>query len=190
MHITLTANQLAGRATGALFFTGFGTLWFALALYVRQSLNAITICAVAGGALLLLAAASVLYRQARSFPRVADDPAIGRAFGRVNAIQWIAVFVVAFSFARLHMDAYVLSAITAITGLHMFPLARLFRYPQHYVTGVLLTGWAIASIFVAPAERLQGVTALGTGTILWFSAAVTLALAFRAALSSRRALVA
>ena len=174
MHITLTANQLAGRATGALFFTGFGTLWFALALYVRQSLNAVTICAVAGGALLLLAAASVLYRQARSFPRVADDPAIGRAFGRVNAIQWIAVFVVAFSFARLHM----------------FPLARLFRYPQHYVTGVLLTGWAIASIFVAPAERLQGVTALGTGTILWFSAAVTLALAFRAALSSRRALVA
>ena len=189
MHTTLTANQLSGRATGALFFTGFGALWLILAHYVRQSLNATTLCAVATGTLLLLAGSSALFRQARCFPRVPDDPAIGRVFGRINAVQWIAVFVVAFSFARLHIDAYVLSAITAIVGLHMFPLARLFRYPMHHITGALLVGWAAVSIFVAPASHLQGITALGIGIILWLSAAVTLALAYRAVLRSRRDLV-
>jgi hypothetical protein len=190
MHTTLTANQLSGRATGSLFFVGFGALWLILAFYVRQSLSAITICAVTTGTLLLLAGSSALFRHARRFPRVPDDPAIGRAFGRINAVQWIAVFVLAFSFARLHIDAYVLSAITAIIGLHMFPLARLFRYPMHHITGAVLVGWAAVSIFVAPAGHLQGVTALGTGIILWLSSAATLALAYRVALSSQRDLVA
>jgi hypothetical protein len=86
---------------------------------------------------------------------------------------------VAFSFARLHIDAYVMSAITAIVGLHMFPLARLFRYPLHYATGTVLVAWAGASVLVLPVEEMQGLTALGTGIILWLSAAVTLTIAIR-----------
>jgi hypothetical protein len=112
---------------------------------------------------------------------VPDDPGRGRAFGWINAIQWTAVFIVAFSFAKLHIDAYVISAITAIIGLHMFPLARLFRYPLHYATGAVLVAWAAASAILAPVEQMQGTAALGTGIILWLSAAVTLAVAVHAA---------
>jgi hypothetical protein len=74
----------------------------------------------------------------------------------------------------------VISAITAIVGLHMFPLARVFRYPLHYVTGSALVGWAAASALLFPKDEMQGSTALGTGLILWLSALVTLALAMRA----------
>jgi hypothetical protein len=63
----------------------------------------------------------------------------------------------------------------------MFPLARLFRYPMHHVTGAVLVAWSLVSIPLVPAEHLQGVAALGTGMILWMSAAVTLVLALRAA---------
>jgi hypothetical protein len=59
----------------------------------------------------------------------------------------------------------------------MFPLAKLFRYPMHYVTGAALVAWASASVLLIPAEQLQGVTALGTGILLWVSAAITLAMA-------------
>jgi hypothetical protein len=63
----------------------------------------------------------------------------------------------------------------------MFPLGRIFRYPAHYRAGAILLAWAVASVVFVPVADLQSIAALGTGTILWLSAAVTLTLAFRAA---------
>jgi hypothetical protein len=176
-----TANQLSGRAIGALFFAGFGAIWLALSLYALERLGVATLGALSLGLVVLVVAALYLLREAKRWPRVPDDPAIGRAFGWVNVIQWIAIGVAVFLCSRMHLDAYVMSAITAIVGLHMFPLARLFRYTPHYVTGAALVAWSVASVLLAPVEALQGVAALGTGTILWLSAAVSLAIGLHAA---------
>jgi hypothetical protein len=181
MKYAQTANQLSGRAIGSFFFAGFGGLWLILSLYVREVLNLETVASVLLGMALLISAAVALLREAKRWPRVPDDPAVGRAFGWINAIQWTAVAAVGFSFAKLHIDAYVMSAITAIVGLHMFPLARLFRYPLHHATGALLVLWAAASALIVPVEHLQGIAAFGTGLILWLSAAVTLVIAMQAA---------
>jgi hypothetical protein len=179
-----TANQLSGRATGALFFAGFGALWIALALYALERLNAATVAGLLLGLAILVLAALSLQRAAKRWPRQPDDPAIGRAFAWINAAEWGAVFIVATALHRLHQDAYVMCAITAIVGLHMFPLARLFRYAPHYWSGAVLVVWAAASAVLVPYEHLQGITALGTGVILWINAAVTLALAIPAARQS------
>jgi hypothetical protein len=183
----ITSNQLKGRATGALFFTGFGTIWLTLALYLRQSLNVAAMVAISVGLMALLTAIAWLFSLAGRFPKVATDPATGKAFNRINALQWVAVAVIAFLFGRLHWDAYVISAITAIVGIHLFPLARLFRYPMHYVTGGLLVLWAAVSVLAFPVDQMQGSTAIGTGLILWLSATTTLALALTLALKSRSA---
>ncbi|MGD0831150.1 MAG: hypothetical protein ABR907_09425 [Terracidiphilus sp.] len=175
------ANQLSGRGTGAIFFAAFGALWFFLSLYARQQLNAASVSGVVLGLALLILAATKLIRAAKHLPRVPDDAAMGRAFAWINAAQWVAIGIVAFAFARLHIDAYVLSAITAIIGLHMFPLARLFRYAPHYATGTVLVAWAAASALLLPVDTMQGTTALGTGIILWASATVTLVLAYQGA---------
>ena len=188
METTVTANQLSGRAIGSIFFSGFGALWLILGLYIRQSFSGAGIAGAALGLTILLSMAFALMRQANRFPLVEDDPARSRAFNRINIIQWVAIGIVAFSFARLHIDAYVLSAITAIVGLHLFPLARLFRYPMHYVTGAVLTLWGIGTATLLPAEHLQSTTAFGTGTILWVSALVTLALGFSAARSGKHSM--
>jgi len=178
MLTTITANQIQGRAIGALFFTCFGGLWFLLALAASGQLNASSASALAVGTGLLALVCILLRRKGGHFRREEEDPAVQRAFGRVNAIQWIAIFVVAFVFGRLHWDAYTPSAVTAIVGLHMFPLARLFRYPLHYLNGAVLVAWALASIFVAPVAELQSTTAAGTGSLLWISAVITLAVTF------------
>jgi hypothetical protein len=175
-----TANQLTGRAIGVVFFACFGTGWIFLGLAEKQLINAVSASSTVAGMVVLLVTAAVLMRMAKRWPRVPDDPAVGRVFGWVNAIQWVAVFIVAFSFARFHIDAYINSAITAIVGLHMFPLARLFRYPLHYVTGGLMVAWAVASGLLVPVAEMQGTAALGTGLILWSSAVVTLVLALHA----------
>jgi hypothetical protein len=173
----ITANQIQGRAIGATFFAVFGTAWVILGLYAKQILNPGT-----GGwagmiLLVLLSTAIWLFRQGHRFTRTPEDPGRGRAFMAINAIQWIAVGIAGFTFARLHLDSYVICAITAIIGLHMFPLARLFRYPMHVVSGSVLVAWAALSALLVPADHLQGTAAIGTGIILILSAYVTLALA-------------
>ncbi len=172
-----TANQLRGRAIGASFFACFGTGWIFLALAAKQRINAATATGAVAGMLVLLFAAAYLMRQARLWPQVADDPGRGRAFAWVNGIQWTAIAIIVFSFARFHLDAYTTSAIAAVIGLHLFPLARLFRYRLHYLTGAALVAWAVASAAFVPVAEMQGTTALGTGGILWASATVTLGLA-------------
>jgi len=179
-----TENQLSGRAIGVLFFAGFGALWLALGLYAQERLRTATVSGVLLGLAVLVLAALYQLREAKRWPRVPEDPAVSRTFIRVNVVQWIAVAVVAFTFAELHIEAFVISAITAVVGLHMFPLARLFRYPPHYVAGAVLVAWAAASAVFLPVDRMQGIAALGTGAILWSSAAVNLALAFLAARQS------
>jgi len=175
----LTANRIGGRAIGALFFTGFGAIWLLVGLYAKERLSTTPVSLVACGTAALASGAFFLLRRAKELPRMPEDPAIMRVFKRINIIQWTAVAVVAIAFAHFGLSAYVASAITAIVGLHMFPLARLFRYPQHHLTGAALVGWAAASVLLFPKDEMQGPTALGTGAILWLSALVTLALATR-----------
>jgi len=177
MQTSPTANQLQGRSIGATFFACFGAFWILLALYIKEVMNVGSVTWLGMILLVLLTTAVWLYRQASRFPKTPEDPARGRTFMRINAIQWIAVSIVAFSFARLHLDAFVMCAITAIVGLHLFPLARLFRYPMHYVTGSALVTWAALSSSLVPVEHLQGISAMGTGIILIVSAWTTLILA-------------
>ena len=148
-----------------------------LGLYAGEQLGVASILMVAGCTTLLLAGAAYVARTAERFPRVAKDPAQGRAFALVNVVQWVAGGIVAVSLARLHLDHYVVNAIAAIVGLHFLPLGGIFRYAPHYITGAAMVAWAVIAVWILPAEHLQAVTAMGTGLLLWLSAAATLGLA-------------
>jgi len=179
-----SAEAVRGRATGVLFLSAFGALWLILGLAARSWLSAWTGVAVALGLAVLAGSALGLSRRARTLPPTSLPPEeqrrIGRVFARVNAVQWVAIFAVAFVLGRLHLDAYIPAAVTLVVGLHFFPLARAFRNPQHDLTGTVLVLWALGCLAVASRETLQSTTALGTGAILWTSAASTLGRAFRA----------
>ena len=184
MTQTITAYQLQGRAVGALMFTGFGALWLVLSLYAREQMNAISLSGIALIASGLVLAAVHLMRHSKHLPREPEDPRIMKVFHRVNATQWVVCFVLATLLGRLHHDVYIVPMIACIVGLHLFPLARLFRYPMHYVTGTAMVLWAVGAMIIVPADHVQGITALGAGVILWLSAATTLALALDTARKS------
>jgi hypothetical protein len=183
-----TANQLCGRATHTIFFAGFGALWLTLGCGAMHILGVAAASVIALGLTVLILAALPLFRLAKQWPRIADDPAVGRARNGINVVLGLAIALVSFAMSRLNLDAYLPSALTAIAGLHKFSLARLFRYSSYYTAGAMLLVWAVASIIFLTVEDLQGIAALGTGVILWLNAATTLAIAWRNARQSRAAL--
>jgi len=142
-----SVEALRGRATGVLFLSGFGGLWFLLGLAASQRLSLPTACALAAGLAALVAGAVLLRRRSAALPPTRLDPEeqrrAGRTFGRVNAAQWAAIVL-----GRLHLDAYTPAAVTVVVGLHFFPLARLFRSPQHHVTGAALVLWGAVCLLL------------------------------------------
>ena len=79
-----------------------------------------------------------------------------------------------------HLQLFIVPAIATIVGLHLFPLARVFHYPLHYVTGALLLLWSAGVVLALPQEKLPSVGALGTAAILLVNAAYTPTIATRA----------
>lgn len=181
MHAEITANQFRGRAVGAYFLAGFGALWMLLSLYVWEDLTPLPVLAIASGACLLALAGLMLMRVARRFPLAPEDPRVRRAFRTVNAAQWIVIFAVCSLLNRFGLGIYTPTAVALIVGAHFFPLARLFRYPLHHVTGAAMIAWAGGAAVLAPKQSVQGITAAGAGLTLWIMAAVSLTLSFRAA---------
>src|SRR6185295_7827595 len=63
-----SVEALRGRATGVLFLSGFGALWFLLGLAASQRLSLPTACALAAGLAALVAGAVLLRRRSAALP--------------------------------------------------------------------------------------------------------------------------
>ncbi len=107
---------------------------------------------------------------------IPENPTHGRAFGWINALQWIAIFIVVQILTRLHLDAYTVSAIAGIVGFHFFPLAKLFKNRMHYVTGSAMVFVGCGHGRSGAARTDAGQCGHGRRLILWASAAITLAM--------------
>ncbi|MCO5979013.1 hypothetical protein [Ideonella oryzae] len=165
----------AGRAIGAMFFSVFGGLWIVLGLAIAFAHPPVWVWLLpALPALALLGRALSVHRRHRDALAAleAQPEAKQRAkrFHWINGGQWIAIFVLGNALKWLGLGAWFIPMVIAVVGLHFLPLARLFRYPPHQ-----LTGWAlIALAILAPLATGRPDNAwgpLGTGLILWASAA-------------------
>ena len=179
-HASSSLQAVSGRATGVLFFAGFGALWLCAGL---SSIHLLTwprlALAVALPAVFLLAPAIWLLKTLPAAPadenRSAEEQRISRVFGRVNAAQWIGIVLVVVLLNVLHRPELIVPAVALIVGLHLFPLAGLFRYKPHYVTGTALVLWAvIAPLRFNTAATISAAAALGAAAILLSSAAFNL----------------
>lgn len=181
-----TTYQLAGRATGAIFFTLFGAAWLSLGLVGMQHLTLLTEAGVVLGALSLLLVSAWVLQRAKQVPTAAVSPEEaarkkrhGRVFAWVNAAQWGTIFLLVWLLPRLGYGQDVVPAMVIVVGLHLFPLARLFANPVHHLTGGALVAWALGCLLLGQQPGLQAQAALGAGGILWVSAAYALWLAVR-----------
>lgn len=164
----------AGRAIGAMFFSAFGGIWLGLwakSEYADSFLALLVVVSMT--AMLFTAALRVYKRNSVARKAVAHTPESrrkSRLFNLVNVGQWAAIFVVAIALSRTGHEKWILPSVVFIVGLHFFPLARLFTYRPHYVTGAALILLAVVYPLLARDGPDSAVGALGTGLILWLSA--------------------
>ncbi|MGI4854488.1 MAG: DUF7010 family protein [Janthinobacterium lividum] len=182
--VELSRGAVSGRATGALFFLGFGTVWMFVGLKQTHHASRVAVVAFALVSLLLLVLTVLLMRSARNLPAgntsAEEEAKVQRMFNAVNIIQWVSVAAAILVLNMLRMPEYIVPAIAVIVGLHLFPLATAFQYRQHYLTGTLLVLLPLACLLLLPRERVSGVCASGVAAVLMASATATLLRTFAA----------
>lgn len=163
-----------GRAIGAMFFSAFGGAWLALWGYSEFTPALLVLCLVAVLTLGLLAVSYRVYRRNAAALRADGETPEGRRksrlFNIINASQWVAIFLLGNLLASLDLRQFVLPLIILIVGIHFLPLARLFGYRPHYVTGLALIMLALAYPLLSIEGAQSGNGAFGAGIILWASA--------------------
>ena len=161
-------------ATGSLFLAVFGTAWLCAGSLVAFGVSIpVLACIVAGGTGIVLMALRQLRIHRPALAAQAETPErkrIERSFNRVNTAQWVSLVVVCGALATTGHGPWIPPAIMLVVGLHFFPLAVLFNYRWHHVTGAALVLLAITYPLLAPRGPESPIGLAGAGLILWASA--------------------
>ena len=165
----------ANRAIGAMFFCLFGGAW--LALWAHEVFVPPLAAYALIGCITLVFFYVVLRVYKLHAPALTAEPETqekrrqSRNFHIVNTGQWVLLLIVANVLANIGLASWIIPAAILIIGAHFIPLARLFDYPPHYLTGAAMMLLAVAYPLIAPAGASNSVGRLGAGLILWTSAA-------------------
>jgi Ca2+/Na+ antiporter len=169
------ARRAVSRCYGALFFSVFGGVWLLLAVYAFGRLSIPAACAIAVAIVLFVMAAMRLQRRGKAAGENAvpeeEQKRNDRMFGIVNAVTWIAVFLVFQIFPRIGYPDLIFPAFALIVGLHFFPMPPLYRHRANLVTGACISLWAILCTLLFHGDNRIAFVAAGAGVILWVSAA-------------------
>jgi hypothetical protein len=166
--------QLAGRATGAMFFAAFGAVWLEGWARSAQAGAGAAVGIVLAAALLLAAAWRQRRRYAPALAQLRDTPERHRAeriFRLVNSGQWILIVGLALVFANTGLGKWIVPMTIFVIGLHFVPLAHVFRNGPHYATGAALMALAVLYPLLARGGPTDPAGFAGAGAILWLSAA-------------------
>lgn len=168
------SSAKAGRAIGAMFFSVFGAAWLVV--------WCVSVYGADPGILVLIAVVTIIifYASLRQFRRnrtahaaeasSPEDKRSSRIFNIVNASQWILIFIVATVLSNVGHKEWIIPSIILIVGIHFLPLAWLFKYSRHYITGAAMILLAVIYPLVSSNGPENPVGCLGAGIILWISA--------------------
>ena len=175
-----TTAQLRGMAIGAAILTLFGLAWALAALLNWPAHPRWSIALSLSIAAALIVAA--VFRALNPGGRPAADPekaaAAGRRsgmwFGIIFTLEGVFIAIAAVLLGSYHLADWIPVATAFIVGIHFLPLARLFRVPLYYATGVLASIAAAASFAIADPVARVVTLGLAMAAILWLTAAYVL----------------
>lgn len=169
MHTRREGSRPAG-----LVMAGFGTLWW---LFGTAGMPGGWVAVTVGGGLIIGIVLFVLaLRQLSGVGEQAGfEPNVRRHFMLINLGQAAGIALVITVANLAGEPAWIPALIATVVGVHFLPLARLFRWPQHWwIAGFMITmgvtGFALA-LSGTDLNTVLVVVCPGCAGILWASAA-------------------
>ena len=145
-----------GLAIGTLWLIVAGTAFGTVSLFMIGTLFARAVLlfeTTAGVALCILAIRAII--KVKRLPGdarlpVSERRVTGRRFGRIVALEFLAIFVVngVVSFAQ-HFEL-IAPLDLIIVGIHFLPLAKLFNVPRYSALGVMFCATCVATLSIVP----------------------------------------
>jgi hypothetical protein len=162
---------MAGRGVGISVLALFGALWMFNALKFDGAPNWAFYASFAATAGLLLAGiARIISDRKSGVPPQSRATRMG--FFVVLALEVAVIFAAVWLLQKRHLEKYILPAISAIVGLHFLPLAKIFRAPLYYATGLaMVAATAAAVVWLKGAQQIICI-GYSAGAILWLSALI------------------
>jgi hypothetical protein len=103
-----------------------------------------------------------------------SDRPMGRQFGVVLALEWMAILGVVVALARIRRSELILSAIAVIVGLHFLALGRIFSTPAFYLTAIAMVLSALGAFAIRDTTLRRAATCIACGLALWLTSAFLL----------------
>jgi hypothetical protein len=158
-----------------MIFAVFGAAWLEGWCWFAQRGQPVLYVLVAAAAAVIFAIAWRVYRRNRvTGPATRESPQerlAGRAFTFINAAQWIAIIVGINFLNNAGLGRWDVPWAILVVGLHFLALIPVFHRKSHAATGAALIALAVAYPLLAAGGPDNPVGLLGTGLILWASAA-------------------
>jgi hypothetical protein len=161
----------------ALILALFSAAWFS---WGQPDASGALTTALASGSCVALAVAVWGACRFFSAPRgdgAPRDPAVGRRYGIIVAIEFAAIGLGAAVLGASGASAYIPVWACGVVGLHFVALASLFRMPALRALGAVVSAVAVAGLLVGVSSDANpaGVSGLGAGLALVVYATLLLA---------------
>lgn len=183
------AGVAFGRTIGAVVMVFFGFFWFCWGFsnsplftgfpsgLARPAISWISLYCVS---LVFLGIALRAVRRARRRLKALVPSSqgfrsrYGKQFRLISILEGIGCGVVLFAASHFHRMDLIAAGIGVVVGLHFLPLARLFRFPAYYITGVAIVLCDVLSIVFLRGRDITLSAGVGTGAALWITAVYAL----------------
>jgi len=181
-QVRFSPHRIIGLAGAAIWLGGIGAFFAGLGLaLVRTPIARFGIVVVAIGLLSLIAVnVSVIRRTRRTAvfePPEPEDRLMVRRFKWVVIAEIAAIFIVNTVCSSLGYYDLISPLDVLIVGLHLFPLAWIFRVPRYYTMGGLFCGVVVGTLLLVAATARIGsasawfvVVSIGCGAVSMLTA--------------------
>lgn len=174
------AEITIGRGNGGAIVTFFGAIWLALGLLGAGALSwwaaiVFALCCVGlyAGSLQLIRRGKKLRPPGVAPPRM--PPAMRKGFLWAVVGEVAGCLLVVLVCNLVSRGELIPAGIALVVGLHFLPLARVFRAPVYYATGLSIAVWCAACLLLFRGPTISVGAAIGTGTVLWLTALYNIA---------------
>jgi len=173
MNPSLQAQAVIGAGRCALIVAMFGAGWLGWGLGEAKAFNAFVGPLFGSTALGLLACSAYVIQRGRllgkRFPAAdaSTRQTMRKRFLLVALIEALAIVLASLLANRLHRADLATDWCAMIVGLHLLPLAKIFRAPSLTVAGVLMVLWCALCWALFRSNAIAISASLGTGILLW-----------------------